>query len=338
MATIQVRKGKKGKTYRVEFMRDGTRHSQTFKSKKEAQKFQAELVVNSDFVAGLTNHTLNTLKLSQAVEEYSSIDTGKDTSKKQRLSYWVTLFGDKPVGKITKKEVRDTLRGMRKDKAAATCNRYKSALGALYSKFLSVEYDIEYNPVKGIAHYKEDNARTRFLSDDELSRLLIAVKKSEWNQLYLLVLMAITTGARRTEMITINWSRVDFKNKTVLLPKTKNSKQRVLTLTSEVVAELMLFRKAKGFVFPYDDNFEGYFKHFDCHWRKALKEAAIKDFKFHDLRHTCASLLAMNGASLLEIADVLGHTSLEMTKRYSHLTTTHKATLTDRVFGGLKHG
>ena len=68
-------------------------------------------------------------------------------------------------------------------------------------------------------------------------------------------------------------------------------------------------------------------------WRKALKEAEIEDFTFHSLRHTCASYLAMNGASLLEIADVLGHKQIQMTKRYSHLCIDHKQKLINSVLG-----
>ena len=68
-------------------------------------------------------------------------------------------------------------------------------------------------------------------------------------------------------------------------------------------------------------------------WIKALKRAEIKDFRFHDLRHTCASYLAQNGASLLEIADVLGHKQIQMTKRYAHLCFSHKQKLIEEYFG-----
>src|SRR5690606_10967215 len=68
-------------------------------------------------------------------------------------------------------------------------------------------------------------------------------------------------------------------------------------------------------------------------WEAAREAAELPDFRFHDLRHSCASYLAMNGASLLEIADVLGHKTLAMVKRYSHLSTSHKAELVERVLG-----
>jgi integrase len=66
-------------------------------------------------------------------------------------------------------------------------------------------------------------------------------------------------------------------------------------------------------------------------WHKALKQAGIEDFRFHDLRHSAASYLAMSGASLAEIAEVLGHKTLEMVKRYSHLSEQHTASVVEKM-------
>ncbi|NHN73797.1 tyrosine-type recombinase/integrase [Vibrio fluvialis] len=337
MATIQARKGKKGTTYRVEFMRGGSRASKSFKLKKEAQKFAASILVDDNFADSLTNRTLTTLKFSEAVAQFLEQDQGKDLSKHQRLNHWVSIFQDKSVGKVTRQQVKSELRKLAEDKAPATVNRFKAALGSLY-RYLSNEFDIDYNPVKGIPQMTENNARTRFLSNTELSALLRACQESKWDRLYLLVLMAVTTGARRTELLTLKWGSLNLKARTAHLELTKNGEQRVLTLTDGLVLELMRFRQAGGFVFQHHDSKEQYFRNFDCHWREALQAAGIKDFRFHDLRHSCASLLAMNGASLLEIAQVLGHKSITMTQRYSHLCIEHKAMLTDRVFGGIANG
>jgi integrase len=75
----------------------------------------------------------------------------------------------------------------------------------------------------------------------------------------------------------------------------------------------------------------GPYEHFDAHWYTALEAAGISDFHFHDLRHTTASMLAAQGASLLEIADVLGHKTLAMVKRYSHLVVDHKAKVIEKM-------
>ena len=338
MSTIQTIHNKKSTSYRVQFMRDGKRVSKRFKLKKEAKKFAAQLLVNEDFALSLTDHTLTTLTLQKAVIEYLDQYSGKDTSIIQRLNFWCSLFGDKPVGKLTSAMVRAELKKLiSSGKQPPTANRYKSALGSLFT-YLANEYDIEHNPTRNIKQFTENNGRTRFLTEGELLRLFNASKQSGWDRLYLLVLMAVSTGARRTELLTLEWSDIDFKARTAKLKQTKNGEQRILTLTPVVVTELMKHRGIDGYIFPHFSNMKGYFRNFDCYWQEALTEAEITNFRFHDLRHTCASMLAMNGASLLEIAEVLGHKSITMTQRYSHLCTAHKASLTDRVFGGIANG
>ena len=66
-------------------------------------------------------------------------------------------------------------------------------------------------------------------------------------------------------------------------------------------------------------------------FNKVTERAGIDDFRFHDLRHSTASYLAMSGATLLEIADILGHKTLQMVKRYSHLSEDHKATVLEKM-------
>ena len=101
---------------------------------------------------------------------------------------------------------------------------------------------------------------------------------------------------------------------------------------SEILRELKLQGSAKSeFVFPNPSGHPGAFENFDHRWDEALTAAGIEGFRFHDLRHTCASYLAANGASLLEIADVLGHKTLAMVRRYSHLTQSHKVSVVERM-------
>nr|WP_275113982.1 tyrosine-type recombinase/integrase [Psychromonas antarctica] len=149
-----------------------------------------------------------------------------------------------------RQQIKAELKLLSIDTAPATLNRYKAAIGALYS-YLSDEFDIDYNPVKGIRQYTVNNGRTRFLSDEELSTLFTMVKKSKWSQLYLLALMALTTGVRRTEMLTLKWNEANFKTKTAHLPKTTNGGPRLLTSTGDVVTELMKYRNISGYVFPH---------------------------------------------------------------------------------------
>ncbi|HAS6760362.1 TPA: tyrosine-type recombinase/integrase [Vibrio parahaemolyticus] len=337
MTTIQARKGKKRTTYRVQFMRDGQRISKSFSTKKDAEKFAAKMLVDRDFSQALTNQALNNLLLSDVIGEFLDQYSGKDVSIVQRLTFWGQLFGHLPVGKVTRLGIKSELKKLRERCSPATANRYKAALGTIY-RYLLEEHEVEYNPVKGIPLFAENNARTRFLDDEELRRLFRACKQSQWERLHLLVLLAVTTGGRRSELIKVCWDNVDLKNRTIYLGVTKNGEQRLLTLTNEVVEELLRFRSSNGYIFPSLKQPETYFKNFDCYWKTALHQANVKDFRFHDLRHTCASILAMNGASLLEICQVLGHKSITMTQRYAHLCIGHKQALTDRVFGRINVG
>lgn len=337
MPTIRTRKGKNGTTYRVEHSLDGSRISKSFKTKKEAERFSAMLLVDESFAQSFTDHLPNTLTFSEAVELYLKKYTGKDPSKRQRMSFWLDTFGNRPVGKITRLQVKTILSHLSTRLKPATVNRYKASISAVYS-FLLQEYDIEHNPVKGIPNLSENNARTRFLNEKEITRLLVACSESSWKRLSLLVLMAITTGARRSELLRLTWRDIDFKNKQATLETTKNGERRLLVLTNEVVESLMTYREKDGFIFPNPRDPYSYFKNFDKHWLSALERAGIKDFRFHDLRHTCASLLASQGVSLLAISDVLGHKSIVMTRRYAHLCIQQKAQIIEQVLGKVNNG
>ena len=143
--------------------------------------------------------------------------------------------------------------------------------------------------------------------------------------------MAITTGARKGELERLKWSDIDVDRGLAYVHQTKNGEPRVLPLTQQVLSEMGRVDKEAELIFnssikptkPYE---------FRKEWIKALRRADIKDFRFHDLRHTCASYLAQNGASLLEIADVLGHKQIQMTKRYAHLCVSHKQKLINLHF------
>ncbi|MFM1663820.1 hypothetical protein [Aeromonas salmonicida] len=156
MAKVQERKGVKGKTYRVEFMREGSRVYKTFRIKKEAEKFAALITLNADLAGTLANVTLNTLSLQNAIAEYLDQHTGKDPNVKGRLNWWACAIGaDKLIGKITKQDVKKCLQSMLDEgMAAATHNRYKSALSSVF-EFINDRYDCQHNPARQIKQINE---------------------------------------------------------------------------------------------------------------------------------------------------------------------------------------
>jgi integrase len=189
------------------------------------------------------------------------------------------------------------------------------------------------NPVLKVTRLKEPRGRVRFLSDEERAALLIACKNSGSEYLYTAVVLALSTGARKMEILGLKWQGVDLTRRTITLHETKNGERRVLALESKALELMMQHAKIRtlhcAFVFP------GKFldKPIDLTtpWKSALQRAGIKDFRFHDLRHSAASYLAMNGASLAEIAEILGHKTLSMVKRYSHLSDLHTSQVVARM-------
>jgi hypothetical protein len=174
------------------------------------------------------------------------------------------------------------------------------------------------HPCRTIERRPENNENLRFLSDDERRRLLDACRLSRWPRLYMLVLLALTTGARKGELLALSWEDIDFERGLAHCGRTKNGDAKALPLVPAVVDLLRGFEGGKRvLVFPSTRSPNAPYAFEGC-WRAALKEAKLRSFRFHDLRHTCASMLAQNGATLLEIGDVLGHRQLQMTKRYSH--------------------
>jgi integrase len=365
MASIQriVSPLTKEVTYRAQVrVRGRPSESATFPNRKEAQTWASS--VESAIREGrhFPQSRARRTAFDELVARYrgsmlSRLSEGEQSHRNRHLDWWQERFAGLSIGEITADrvaEARDALAGgtftrgkVRKDKdgkeippteykrSGATANRYLATLSHLLSTAKREWRVINANPVEDISRKKESRGRTRFLSDDERARLLDACSKSDWPALHTLVQLAILTGARRGELIGLKWADVDLRDGKALVSETKNGESRVLPLAGkalESLRSLKLQNSARSeSVFPNASCFPGPYEHFDAHWQTALETAEIKDCRFHDLRHTTASYLAAQGASLLEIADVLGHKTLAMVKRYSHLVTSHKATVIEKM-------
>jgi integrase len=268
-----------------------------------------------------TGLTLGEITPDRVAEARDALTTEKFTRGKPRL--------DKKTGKMAlPAEYR---------RSGATVNRYLATLSHAFSLATKEWRLVASNPVRDITKKKETRGRVRFLSDEERTALLEACAASQWEPLRALVQLALASGARRGELIRLTWADVvlDAKSPHATVRETKNGDPRVLPLVGkalESLRELKLQNSARSeYVFPQPSGHPGPYENFDAHWRAALTAAGLKDLHFHDLRHSCASYLAAQGASLLEIADVLGHRTMQMVKRYSHLTQTHKTAALEKM-------
>jgi len=290
--------------------------------------------------------------LAELIDRYIEFELPNRKSDQQKfemqLNWWKDKIGAYLLSDITPallSEYRDKLQkepsikelkdGTKIEKARsnATINRYMAALSIVLT-IASREWEwIEENPMFKVTKKKEARGRIRFLSDKERDALLKACEEASNPLIYLLVVIALSTGARFSEILNLKWNEVDLKRKIFYFMDTKNGENRDVPVSAkayELIKQHSKIRKINSeYVFARPDGK----KPMDLRhqWEEAIKKANLTDFRFHDLRHTAASYLAMNGATLVEISEILGHKTMQMVKRYSHLTQKHTAEVLERM-------
>ena len=171
------------------------------------------------------------------------------------------------------------------------------------------------NPVQHVRKPTSPAGRTRKLSDDEKSKLLQALEPKGRQNIWTkpVVVLALETAMRRSELLALRWENIDLTRQTALLPDTKNGSPRTVPLSTTAVELLRSqARNISGAVFPIK-----YFT-LDAAFKRAVKRAGLQNFHFHDLRHTAITAMAEKLPNLIELSAVTGHKSLSMLKRYYH--------------------
>lgn len=203
----------------------------------------------------------------------------------------------------------------------------------------SKETGIDRNPADQVEITRPNDQRERYLSAEEIPRLREALDQrtyrkgtKEINQTFyrlrLLVLIALTTGVRIGEIFRLRWLDLMYNEGLIAIrARLKRGKVRYVPLTPELVTELarwpMIIDEDR--IFPPKRGAKGQRQRVEGSFETILKAAGIKDFRFHDLRHTFASWYMMNGGDLYELAKVLGHSNIKMTERYAKLAKKHIA-------------
>jgi integrase len=183
------------------------------------------------------------------------------------------------------------------------------------------------NPVSKVKRYKENESRVRWLRPEEENEIRSKfVENSDGWEFDL----ALNTGMRRGEQFFLEWKNVDME-RGILTVRGKTG-QRHVVANSSAVAALRELWKATGerqFVSPGND---GKKKRDSRRWlEKAAKDAGVTDFHWHDLRHTFASRLVMNGVDIRTVQELLGHKSIVMTMKYAHLAPDHRQAAVEKM-------
>jgi integrase len=244
----------------------------------------------------------------------------------------LTTFGNVPLSMFTP----DVIRQWRVDLALrhkpATVGKYLSRLRAILRYARACGW-LDSDPFAAIRVPGAGEPRVRYLLPDERVRLLAACRQSRNPLLYAVVVVALGTGGRKDEVRCLQWPAVDLDMRVVRFVKTKTHRARAVPLVGECFdVVVQLWQERRGgvpWVFPSWRGDKPVA--ITSPWETARDAAGIKDFRFHDLRHSFASYLAMNGASLRDIAELLGHSSVQMTLIYTHLMPAHTRGVVERM-------
>jgi integrase len=212
--------------------------------------------------------------------------------------------------------------------APSTINREITVLKHILSRAVGWEY-LSVNPLAGLKPLQEPSGRTRFLSLEEIDALLNACEKSESDYLKPFVIVAMNSGMRRNEILSLSRRSIDWANRLVTLADTKNGETRHVYLNDAACEALKALPvRLDGQVFPLAPN------QISMLFIRAAKRARLEDCRLHDLRHTFASYQAMSGVAGRGLQALLGHKDARMTMRYSHLSDSYLRAAVDRVVLG----
>ncbi len=211
---------------------------------------------------------------------------------------------------------------MAKNYKSAYINKIVTILKHMFTKALDWEMITEetLKKVRKVKLLKGEVKRLRYLSEEEAERLVFNCEP----YLKPIVVCALNTGMRKSEIFGLTWDRVDLKNRIILLDKTKNGERREIPINDTLLQALsgLVRRLDCKYVF-YNPKTLKPFDNVKRSFSSALRKSHILDFHFHDLRHTFASRLVMAGAHLMTVKELLGHKDIKMTLRYSHLSQAH---------------
>lgn len=217
---------------------------------------------------------------------------------------------------------------LKKGNKPATVNRLLAVISHMFTK--AVEWDMMSKEVSASIRVKmlpENNRRLRFLSKEECQTLVDNCD----SHLKPIAITAMNTGCRKSEILNLRWDEhIDLKHGFILLDITKNGERREIPINATLRNVLQSLTKRLDIPCVFYDSTTGKpFKDVKKSFATACRKSGIKDFHFHDLRHTFASHLVMAGVDITTVKELLGHKEIKMTLRYAHLAPSHKVKAVD---------
>jgi integrase len=273
--------------------------------------------VKGEFLGVVATRQVLFEKLCDMYLDYAVANKAPHSIRRDRISTknLRTAFTGRPISTVGARDLEVYLATRRQTVEPATVNRELSCIKHMFRKAVEWGY-LGADPFKTVRKFREPPGRIRYLTQDEIDRLLVCCSR----HVRPMVIMALNTGMRIGEILSLQWNDIDLKTGVIAVRHSKNNESRMVPINDALHEALMALEPGMGdsHVFthlngePYHFIYDGF--------RAALKRARIDNFRFHDLRHTFASHLVMQGVDIRTVGQLLGHKTIAMTMRYSHVS------------------
>ena len=345
---IYQRKGKKDITYYIRYQFHGKDIKEPVGKKslgctkewaKDALKARLGEIAQGRFNLAKTRKPVPFSCLMERYREWAASNKQAWDEEKYVLGMFAKRFGDTPLSQMTTWQIEKWKAERRKEVKPGTVNRQLTVIKHMFR--MAIEWGLTTNnPASAVKRFPVNDQRTRFLGVEEVPKFLNRCEEqltSPW--LLPLVTLAIHTGMRQGELLGLKPENVDVEQWTVTVLQTKTLRIKTIALNEPAKEAMQWFLEHRYgeylVMWPWGERI-GRTTIYDA-FKKACKDAEITDFRFNDLRHTFASHLVMEGTDLVTVKELMGHTNINMTVRYSHLVQEHKAQAVARL-GERLHG
>ena len=233
-------------------------------------------------------------------------------------------FGGQRLNQITRQQIQTFHTSLKNEGlSASTCNHYVKLMK--HSLNLAIDWDmLQINPAVRVPLFHEDNKMENYLDDDELERLLDVLRTDENRTVCLIMLFLLSTGARLNEALSAKWVNVDGERRVwrIMASNSKSKRVRSVPLNDSALDILKQLDTQNDFEHLFINRQTGEpYTTISKVWGRLRKKAGLPHIRIHDLRHSYASFLINSGRTLYEVQQILGHSTPDVTQRYSHLST-----------------
>lgn len=282
-------------------------------TKALALELERKILADRDLKKRFGYTTLKEITFTEWSDQYldhCKIRVTQNTYKNREyeINKMKKLFGNKLLSKFTENDFYEYIKTTKGGLTGCTVGKYVVFFLGILKEAKKYNYNVS-NITLDIK--RKSKVIIRYLTKEEAECLI-----NNSGDLRLLIILALNTGMRRGEMLNLLWSNVDLKTRLIHILISKNGERRSIPINTTLFKELNKIEDKTGKVIKLSVGIQG----IKYKWGCILKKCNIKNFRFHDMRHTFASWLAIKGISLYTIKELLGHKTIEMTQRYAHLS------------------